>query len=344
MSTVIVDWLGRGGIAQTSEAWAIEARAAGVDVQVVTRPGRELGSGAVRVHEAPARSGRLSAHRAVAREAARLVRSQCPDVVVVQNYVAPVLERPVYDAVRAVGARLVVVVHDHRLHTLRAGTRTGLAARLRAADTVVTHSRYVAHGVRRYCGRADVEVIPHPAQVGVLRHPRESPPGLASTDERLVAGTFGVLKRSYKGGTVVGELAASGLDNWRFVAVGTGASATAGVTAVPGYVSPGALVGAMSATDATLAPYRHATQSGVVALAHLLGSVPIASAVGGIPEQIDDGVDGLLLAPGAPNAAWRSALEALTDDDFRKTLAANGEARAWRDHEQFTRRIRELVR
>jgi glycosyltransferase involved in cell wall biosynthesis len=149
-----------------------------------------------------------------------------------------------------------------------------------------------------------------------------------------------VLKRAYKGSSVVETLAESGVAGWSFLAVGVGAPEHAPhLTAIPGYVSPGCLTAAVSATDVTIAPYSHATQSGVVVLAHVLGSVPIASAVGGIPEQIEDGVDGLLIAPGAPIEAWRDAILHLADDDRRKAMAVAGEARAWRDHEAFTRAV-----
>lgn len=341
MSVLIVDWLGRGGIAQTSEAWAIELAAGGVEVVVVTRPDRELGSGSVEADVAPSRRGRVAAHRAVARHAARRIRDVRPAVVIVQNYVLPFLERDVFDAARSVGARVVVVVHDHRLHTARAGTRAGLRRELRCADLVIAHTNYVADGVRDYCGRP-VRVVPHPVQVGMLRH--EAMPADLPDDGRLHAVTFGVLKRSYKGSPVVAQLGADGVPGWSFLAVGSGAPEDAsGIVAVPGYTPPGRLCAVVMATDATLAPYTHATQSGVVVLAHVLGSVPVASAVGGIPEQIDDGVDGILVAPDSPVTAWRDALEQLGDDEVRKAMAGAGEARAWRDHEAFARAVREVV-
>lgn len=339
---VMVDWLGRGGIAQCAEVWAMELDAAGHGVTIVTRPGRELGEGAVAVAEAPARRGRIASHRAVVRTAVERIRDERPDVVVVHNYVLPPLEAPVHDAARAVGARVVVVIHDHRLHTLRAGTRAGLRTQIRRADAVLTHTRYVADGVTSYSGRRDIEVVPHPAQTGMLRHVPVAP-FLPNGPDRWV-GHFGVLKRRYKGGDVVEGLARQGLTGWGFLAVGVGAPRDVpGLYAHPGYAPTGALLGAVAATDATLAPYDHATQSGVVVLAHLLGSVPVASAVGGIPEQIDDGVDGILVAPGASRATWRAALARLSDDDLRRRMAAAGTARAWRDHETFVAEIRGLA-
>ena len=339
---LLVDWLGRGGIAQTSESWAIVLGAAGHEVTVVTRPDRELGSGAVAVTAARDARGRVRAHRAVVLAASRTIRDVRPSTVVVQNYVLPPLESPVYSAARAVGARIIVVVHDHRLHTLAAGTRFGLKQHLRGADVVVTHTEFVAKGVRAFAGRADVEVVPHPAQVGMLRHEREDavlPEGPARW-----AGHFGVLQRAYKGGDVVETLARTGVQGWGMISVGVGAPVDVpGLHSMPGYASPGKLVGAITATDATLAPYAHATQSGVVVLGHLVGSVPVASAVGGIPEQIDHGVDGLLIPAGAPLDAWCDALTALADDEVRKELAVAGTARAWRDHDRFSARIAEIV-
>jgi glycosyltransferase involved in cell wall biosynthesis len=343
MSVVIVDWLGRGGIAQTTESWVLELQTSGTDVEVVTRPGRELGALPGIAPDRPAPSGRLVAHRDVAARAARRIRDLLPGVVVVQNYVAPPLERAVHAAARAVGARIVVVVHNHQVHTLRAGTRVGLRSQLQRADAVVAHTHFVADGIRAFASRDDIVVLPHPVPVGIVRGGREalSP----SSDDRLVAATFGVLKRAYKGTSVFLRLAATGVDGWRFVAVGSGAPAAApGVASVPGYVSPARLAAEVSASDAAIAPYLRATQSGVVMLGHALGSVPVATAVGGIPEQIDDGVDGLLLPPHAPVEAWRGSLERLADDDFRKSLAAAGERRAWREHEAFVRGVHEVTR
>jgi glycosyltransferase involved in cell wall biosynthesis len=49
-------------------------------------------------------------------------------------------------------------------------------------------------------------------------------------------------------------------------------------------------------------PYRSATQSGVVPLAFAFGVPAIASATGGLVEQVIDGETGLLFAPGDVDA------------------------------------------
>jgi glycosyltransferase involved in cell wall biosynthesis len=344
-SVLIVDWLGRGGIAQTTEAWALELSARGDAVDVVTRPGRELGSGVVDVCAAPHARGKLGAHRAVARAAAARIRDARPDWVVVQNYVVPFLERPVYRAARESGARLAVVVHDHRLHSRAAGTDTGLTRNLAQADVLVAHTRFVADQVCERSGR-EVVVVPHPVPIGLLRHARTVPAVLDDncTNDRWCA-HFGVLRRRYKGTALVEALAATGVDGWRFAILGADAApADDGAFRLAGYVEPGVLVGAVGATDATLVPYRMATQSGVVVLAQALGSVPVATHVGGLPEQIDDGVDGVLVAPDADIEKWRGVLDALADDDHRKAMAAAGEERVWANHRSFVHEIERLLR
>jgi glycosyltransferase involved in cell wall biosynthesis len=344
MSVLLVDWLGRGGIAQTTEAWALELAAAGEAVEIVTRPGRELSESPVAVVAAPSASGRFTAHRAVVDAATRRIRERRPSVVVVQNYVVPALERRVFAAARETGARVVQVVHNHRVHTWRAGSRAGMARRLRAADVVVAHSEYVARGVRSYSGRDDVVVTPLPAPIGMLQ---QVAPGLSAEGRAslLRCGHFGALHRGYKGTDTVAALAADPPEGWSFVVAGVGAPATTPrLEAVSRFLDPAELTALVNATDATLVPYRSATQSAVVVLAHVLGSPPIASAVGGVPEQIDDGIDGLLVSRDAPLGAWRDALRAMSDDDFRKELAVSGTERAWRDHERFVRTAVETVR
>ena len=222
MSMLLVDWLGRGGIAQISESWVREARHLGLDVTVATRPGREL---IADVAPLPAAHAVLE-HRALATAAARAIHERRPALVVVQNYVVPVLEAPVYRAARAVGARLVTVVHDHRMHTTAAGTHHGLTGLLRGADDVLAHSHFVGARLARRLGRP-VDVIDIPLSVGMLHHA-----GPMDGERPAVAIHFGVLKRKYKGTDVVHRLAAAGVDGWNIVTAG-GDGYVAGLSWLP---------------------------------------------------------------------------------------------------------------
>lgn len=319
---VLVDWLGRGGIAQATACWATELAHAGRQVQLVTRGGRELSAlvpGAIGVGEG---RGQLAAHREVAEAAADVIRAERPHTVVVQNYVLPLLEQPVYRAAHDVGTRLIVVIHDHRLHTVRAGNRIGLRRNLAGADVVAAHSHFVADGVRRLRG-GEVTVLP--LQINPADARQGLPVASRAPREDCLAIHFGVLKRRYKGTGLVADLASGGVDGWRFALVGAGAPASLpGVVTVPRFAESDELHEMVADADVAVLPYSKATQSGAVALAQELGTVPVASAVGGIPEQIVDGETGRLVPAGAGPDQWRAILRELGAD--RGWLEAMGKA------------------
>jgi hypothetical protein len=209
---------------------------------------------------------------------------------------------------------------------------------------VATHSEHVATRVRDDSKRNDVVVLPLPVPIGMLWHSRgPRPEQLADHPDARWCGHFGVVHRRYKGTNLVEQLAREGAEGWEFAVFGAGAQPRPGLHVLPGYLDPGELVAAVSATDVTLAPYTYATQSAVVVLAHALGSVPIASAIGGIPEQLIDGVDGILIDPGTGINAWRDALRVLRDDDHRKELAIAGENRAWAEHAESVAGLSRLL-
>jgi len=58
----------------------------------------------------------------------------------------------------------------------------------------------------------------------------------------------------------------------------------------------------VAAADCVVLPYRSATQSGVVLVAYAGGCPVISTAVGGLPEVVDDGVTGFLVPPENPDA------------------------------------------
>ena len=320
MSAVVVDWLGRGGIAQTTPAWTDALLRAGHDSVVVTRGERELTGSNV---QAPAEGPHaLVTHRRVAKLAARAIAERNPDIVVVQNYVIPSIEAALDRALRTSRARSVFVVHDHRLHSRAAGMRAGVRKRLRAVDVVVTHSRYVADGLADYSGRTDIVVIPLPVPL--------TEPGGTSQLEASPAATaigFGVMRRSYKGADLIGALGARGVPGWRFAVAGTGAPVDLpGVQSIPGYLPTRDLAATVGDASVALFPYSFATQSAGVLFAQRLGVVPVATAVGGIPEQIESGVEGVLVPPGASLDVWQAALDEVHADHDR--LAAGARARA----------------
>jgi glycosyltransferase involved in cell wall biosynthesis len=105
----------------------------------------------------------------------------------------------------------------------------------------------------------------------------------------------------------------------------------------PGYVSNEETALLFRAADASLLPYRAATQSGVVQLSFAYGVPVIATAVGGLPSAIADGRDGLLCPPDDPDAL-AAAIERMAS--VHDELAAGVEAAA--PHWSF-RRYAELL-
>jgi len=71
-----------------------------------------------------------------------------------------------------------------------------------------------------------------------------------------------------------------------------------------------------SQSDLLILPYTSASQSGVVPIAASFGISVIATYVGGIPEQIEDGISGRLIQPGSSEKLSEAIREALDHPDL----------------------------
>lgn len=83
----------------------------------------------------------------------------------------------------------------------------------------------------------------------------------------------------------------------------------------------------MSASDLVVLPSLAEAFGLVLAESLYLGTPVVASRVGGIPEIIEDGVDGLLVAPGDSKALTDTIVELLNDKPRLRTLAGKGRSR-----------------
>jgi len=93
--------------------------------------------------------------------------------------------------------------------------------------------------------------------------------------------------------------------------------------------------GLLAAHDVLALPYRHATASQNVLLGHAHGLPVVATATGTFPEQVRDGVDGLLVPPGDVGAL-ADALRRLTKPEVLRRLREGVPAvdldTPWRDY------------
>ena len=93
----------------------------------------------------------------------------------------------------------------------------------------------------------------------------------------------------------------------------------------------------LARTDAFVLPSLHEVTPLAISEAQLLGIPVVASAVGGVPELVEDGRTGLLVPPGDPAALARALVRVLTDDNLALVLSRCGSQevetrRTWAEH------------
>jgi glycosyltransferase involved in cell wall biosynthesis len=249
---------------------------------------------------------------------------------------------------RPPGVARVLVCHNVVAHEPVRFGRPLTQAVLKHADLLVVHAcdqlteleglglddRSVLKAFHPRFSAADLAAIPDPSQVAAERARQGGP------DISLLA--FGAI-RPYKGIDLALEaLALIGPEvRVRLTVAGVfwdgGEELRARVRALglqervelrDGFVSNEDAALLFMAADASLLPYRSATQSGVVQLSFAYGTPVIATAVGGLPEAVHDGVDGILCRPGDA-AALAAAIVRLPT--VRPTLA-EGVRRAGAEH------------
>jgi glycosyltransferase involved in cell wall biosynthesis len=228
----------------------------------------------------------------------RLARQS--DVVVLVSYTT--VQAPALGLVGAIarrGARVIAVCHNVLPHERHPADRWLTTLLLRATDAVLVHSKQQHATLAALTNR--------PATVAALP-PHLPTTGRSATAERNGLVFFGTI-RHYKGLdvllhalarvpdvrlTVVGEFR-DGSDSVRELITRLGL--TERVTVRPGYLPAGQIADLFATADAVVLPYRAATASQHVALAHQHGVPVIATRVGNFPDVISDGVDGLLCEP-----------------------------------------------
>lgn len=92
---------------------------------------------------------------------------------------------------------------------------------------------------------------------------------------------------------------------------------------IAGYVPNPRLVKLIEESSLVVCPYTDATQSGVLMTAYAFNKPVLATAVGGIPEVLEEGVTGRLVPPKNAEALARAMVGMLKDPEGLKTMSEN---------------------
>lgn len=221
--------------------------------------------------------------------------------------------------VRGTGPRVVVIAHNVVPHETHPGGRALITRMLRTADAVLVHSPEQARLAAEH-GATEVATVALPPHLpgGDLRPARAAEVGALVPPLRVL--TLGMVRR-YKGidllleaaravpdvvVTVAGEQWGQAGERVRELAADP---ALAGrVELIGGYVPGSAIPQLLASHDLLALPYRHATASQNVLLAHAHGVPVLATSVGTFAADVRHGVDGWIVEPddaGALEAALR---------------------------------------
>jgi glycosyltransferase involved in cell wall biosynthesis len=291
---------------------------------------------------------------------ARRVRALRPDAVVVPYWTAAWAPLELFVARRA-GAPLIAIVHNPADHDAGAAARAAAHAVLSRAAAFLCHAGSVAGALAAQWPRAALALhrLPGDAPPAADRAAARARLGLGADDVAVLC--FGLI-RPYKGVDVLLDafarlprakplrLLLAGEpwgDAGRALEARLRAPELAGRVVASLRWVPEAEAGAwFAAADAAVLPYRAATGSAVAAQAHAAGLPLVASAVGGLADVVEDGVDGLLVPPADPDAL-AAALARIGDPALRGRLrdgaARAASSRSWESYAAALERLAERV-
>ena len=262
---------------------------------------------------------------------ARQIESLRPDVVHIQG--GNIWLSPRLGSRR--GAPLVSTIHDPWLHPGERKLVDFVTRRL-----TIRRSRHVfVHGERLRWHVLSRSTLPPVAVTSI-------PLGEFSIYTRLAKGPirserpgsvlfFGRI-RAYKGLPYLARAAPAILKrvpSATIVAMGEGdiAGLDSGLTFFNQRVPDEEVATIFSEASIVVLPYTDATQSAVIPLAYAFGKPVVASAVGAIPEIVDDGLTGILVPPKDPAALADAVVRLLTDSDLRRRMGLQAREKAMRD-------------
>lgn len=258
--------------------------------------------------------------------------------VVVHSWVHPFHALAIRTIVEASGRPRVAVVHNLLPHEGMRGSRSLARLGLHGAAGVLVHASDVASEVDSALPGVPIGQVPHPPNLDVsaVDLPKGPPRALflgyvrpyKGVDLLLDALTSPALRAMNVHATIAGEM-------WDPDEHGLAAMvATRGlqdrVSLEPGYASDERVDELLASHHVLVGPYRTATQSGVVPLAHAAARPAVVTDVGGLREQVRDGVDGVVVSGGSADAIAEGIERCLSDLE-KLAEGARSSATTWDD-------------
>jgi glycosyltransferase involved in cell wall biosynthesis len=287
-----------------------------------------------------------SIHPLTWRRAGRAVAAHRPDAIIVQwwhPFFAPAFRSLVAEARRR-GSRAPVVYLCHNVlpHESSRVDRSLVRWGLAKADAFLVQSEEDRRNLLSIRPRARVAVHPHPTytQFAEGDMTREEARRQLGVDGRVLL--FFGLVRAYKGlqtllaahARIAEKLGATLLVVGEFYEdrapydAQIAALGIEGRTRVIDRYIPDEEVGVyFRAADLVVLPYRSATQSGITQTAFAFGRPVVVTAVGGLPDVVDDGVTGYVVPPDNPEAL-ANAIERFFATDAATSMSAAIRAQA----------------
>ena len=273
------------------------------------------------------------------RSIGRIAAAFQPDVV---HY--PMLHTwaPILNLTAFRGFPWVATVHDPRPHLGEKNARLSFLHQKAAiwhAERVVILSEALRKDMQDIGVPTDrIDVIPH-GEFSYYQSGVETGVGENMTDERRHTLLFFGRLREYKGLEVLAEsfrILKETVPDARLLVVGSGDfrpyaaafAAMQNVTIVNRFVADSEVNEFFAQAGLLVVPYVEASQSGVIPIAYPLGIPVVATDVGGLKEQVEDGVSGFMVPPRDPAALAQKCAELMLDKDTYARLSAGARVTA----------------
>ena len=252
---------------------------------------------------------------------------------------------------------VVAVAHNPADHGAGVLQRSAARSVLRRCDAVFTHARVLEEELAAFCPGVPTASYPlPPPEIGVMPPRAEARETLDIPADRRVALFLGLI-RPYKGVDLLLEaVARQTAGDWLLVVAGEpwgdlGPALRRRVRDLGieervrlrlGWVPEPEVPLLLAAADLVVLPYRSGSQSAVAPLALAAGLPVLSTRVGGLPEVVRNGINGLLVAPGSVDELAH-AFEELDRSRLAQLAAGAREARSRLTWDGYAATLEELL-